>query len=126
MKTKTIKAKAWIAFDRETESILRGETGRSITVTHGTSLYEDIAAADVVLSMHSTALEEAYLAGRPVIQVRVEGFPLTVDFRTVDAPLARTPEALVDRLLHRDWMAVSKGTADLPTAADAISGLLSS
>ena len=88
---------------RETERALRKDVP-SIAVSQRTRLYDDIAAADVVISMYSTAMEEAYLMGRPIVQAVAEGCELGYDFRLLGAPLVRSSAELARCLTNQDWI----------------------
>ncbi len=87
----------------ETEQVLSKHLQR-LLISKEPSLVKDVVAADVVLSMYSGALEEAYLMGQPIIQVVAPGVELLLDFQVVGAPLARTREELADLLLERQWI----------------------
>jgi hypothetical protein len=107
----------------DTEQILHESGLDSIVVSYEKSLAMDIAAADLVISMHSGALEEAYLMGKPIVQVVSLDFPLPLDFRHIDAPLVRTPQDLANLLVNREWMMTCK-LPNYPSVADEIVVLL--
>lgn len=85
----------------ETERILNREGIPLLKVSQGAPLMEDIALADIVISMHSSAMEEAYLAGKTIIQVNDESNEPMLDFRIVNAPLVSNVNALADLLRRK-------------------------
>jgi len=85
----------------------------------------DVAAADIVISMHSIALEEAHLAGRPIVQAVERAYPLPVDYRVLGVPLARDPLEVASRICERQWIPSQLMTEEKPTAAGYLHDLLS-
>jgi hypothetical protein len=79
----------------ETAAVIRGAGVSSLIVSHDASLWEDLLAADVAVSLHSAALEEAWMAGVPIVQaVRPGTLPL-LDFSVLRAHLAQGSDELV-------------------------------
>lgn len=108
----------------ETESLLAKAGLRSAVISRNASLFADIAAADLAVSMHSAALEEAFLAGVPIVQAVPAGFPPVLDFGCIGARLARTPRQLADTVTSSE-SAVPAPRATL-SAADAIRSFIHS
>jgi hypothetical protein len=110
----------------ETERALRQYELPILWVSKGTPLHEDIAAADVVTSMGSTAMEEAYLMGRPIIQAAAEGIELPFDFRVLGAPFVRSSAELARCLSSLDWTSGLHRPPACRSVADEIRTMLDS
>ena len=109
---------------RETERVLGCTNLPVLAVSHGASLLDDLAAADVVISMNSAALEEAHLVGRPTLQIIASGFSRGVDFSIIGTPVARTAEELASLLTSRQWMASRRVLPVCRSVAEEISELV--
>ena len=110
----------------ETDGVLRQYGLSTMLRSESASLQEDIAAADVVLGMDTTAMEEAYLMGRPAVQAVAEGVVHVYDFGLLGIPVVRSPEELARRLTNRGWIAELHQPPVLRSVAEEICGLLES
>lgn len=110
----------------ETLSIFESYRIPGLLVSCGSSLMDDVAAADVVVSMHSSAMEKAYLAGRPIVQVLATGVAPAADFSVLGAQCVETASELRDVLVGVDWIRTGdrRGTAH-PSAGALIADRLS-
>jgi hypothetical protein len=108
--------------DKVTERLLRPSLP-SLRVSRSAPLFEDLAAADLVISECSTAMEEAYLIGRPTLQVAAQAGSVVVDFRLIGTPLVRTAETLAGYLGSFEPRACQT-IAGKPTVADIIRRML--
>ncbi len=102
----------------ETEMILR-KLVPSLKVSQETLVIRDNAAADIVISLHSGALEEAFLIGRPIIQVLSPGINSPIDFRNIGVPLVQNPNDLAKFILNQDLIPQITRTS-LPSVADKV------
>jgi len=109
----------------ETEGVLRQYGLSKLLRSEAASLQEDIAAADIVLGMDSTAMEEAYLMGRPIVQTLAEGVD-AYDFALLGVPVVRSPDELARLLVNRDWIAKRQQPPVLRSVAEEICGMLES
>ena len=107
----------------ETERALRQHELPILLLSRNAPLHEDIAAADVVLSQDSTAMEEAYLAGRPVVQIVAEEC-YEGDFGLLGIPVVRSPDELARCLTSRDWVTGRHQPPVLRSVAEEICELL--
>src|SRR5205807_2860849 len=80
----------------ETENVLRSADAFRLAVSDEPDLMSDVAGSDLVIGMDSAALEEARLAGRPIIQVIASGYTSDVDFGLLGAPRAHDVDTLTD------------------------------
>jgi hypothetical protein len=110
----------------ETERALRQHELPILLMSKDSPLQEDIAAADVVLSMHSTAMEEAYLMGRPLVQTVADGVEPVLDFGLLGAPLVRSSVELARCLASQDWFAGRRQPPVCRSVADEIRDMLDS
>jgi hypothetical protein len=110
----------------ETDGVLRQYGLSKLLRSESASLQEDIAAADVVLGMDTTAMEEAYLMGRPAVQAVAEGVVHVYDFGLLGIPVVRSPEELARRLMNRGWIAERHEPPVLRSVAEEVCGLLES
>lgn len=108
----------------ETEGFLRSRGLGKLVVWREAPLLEDLACADLVVGMHSTAMEEAFLAGKPVVQVYAGDAEPEVDFRILGCPLARNAEELAEIVENRAWMATRQQPEVWPAPGDLIANIL--
>lgn len=108
----------------ETEGILKGKGLKNLAVWREAPLQEDLACADLVVGMHSTAMEEAFLAGKPVIQVYAGHAEPEVDFRVLGCPLARSAKELAGLVENREWIRSWQKPEVWPAPGEIISNIL--
>ena len=74
--------------------------------------------------MNSTAMEEAFLAGKPVVQVYAGHAEPEVDFRILGCPLARSAKELTDLIENREWITTRQKPDAWPAPGDIITNIL--
>lgn len=109
---------------RETMDVFEASGLEGIIESPGGPLAADLMAADLVLSMHSAGLEEAYILRRPIAQVVAAGFDPIVDFRVLGSPLLRSVDEIVQYLEGKQWSPPPADIVGLPTPDSILLGLL--
>lgn len=108
--------------DSQVEKFLLGRSLPMQTLRSHT-LYEDIFFSDVVVSTGSTALEEAYLSGASIVQLKPSFDEVSPDFSVLQIPVARDANDLEQHLVEA--LRIKASPASRPrreTVADAVAG----